>query len=126
MAGGAGQRAGGTDYRARVLRPPPRGERCARRAASTYRSGVEVLVWDDAEYRMHVMRAVSELARAARTHGGSGGFSRGRRVAAGERDRQPALAGAARARCGCRASDDGAERGGGGIGAHGARARERS
>ena len=28
---------------------------------------VEVLVWDDAEYRMHVMRAVSELARAART-----------------------------------------------------------
>ena len=27
----------------------------------------EVLVWDDAEYRMHVMRAVSELARAART-----------------------------------------------------------
>ena len=28
---------------------------------------VEVLVWDDAEYRMHVVRAVSELARAART-----------------------------------------------------------
>jgi 8-oxo-dGTP diphosphatase len=27
----------------------------------------EVLVWDDAEYRMHVMRAVSELAGAART-----------------------------------------------------------
>ncbi len=28
---------------------------------------VEVLVWEDAEYRMHVVRAVSELARAART-----------------------------------------------------------
>lgn len=27
----------------------------------------EVLVWEDAEYRMHVMRAVSELARGART-----------------------------------------------------------
>jgi 8-oxo-dGTP diphosphatase len=27
----------------------------------------EVLVWDDAEYRMHVVRAVSELARGART-----------------------------------------------------------
>lgn len=31
------------------------------------REWAEVLVWDDAEYRMHVMRAVSELARAART-----------------------------------------------------------
>jgi 8-oxo-dGTP diphosphatase len=28
---------------------------------------IEVLVWEDAEYRMHVMRAVSELARGART-----------------------------------------------------------
>ena len=27
----------------------------------------EVLVWEDAEYRMHVVRAVSELARAAST-----------------------------------------------------------
>ncbi|MBA2685997.1 MAG: NUDIX domain-containing protein [Gemmatimonadaceae bacterium] len=27
----------------------------------------EVLVWEDAEYRMHVMRAVSELAGKART-----------------------------------------------------------
>jgi 8-oxo-dGTP diphosphatase len=27
----------------------------------------EVLVWDDAEYRMHVMRAVSALASTART-----------------------------------------------------------
>ncbi|MEP7087801.1 MAG: NUDIX domain-containing protein [Gemmatimonadota bacterium] len=27
----------------------------------------EVLVWEDAEYRMHVMRAVSELAGEART-----------------------------------------------------------
>jgi 8-oxo-dGTP diphosphatase len=27
----------------------------------------EVLVWADAEYRMHVMRAVSDLARGART-----------------------------------------------------------
>jgi 8-oxo-dGTP diphosphatase len=27
----------------------------------------EVLVWEDAEYRMHVMRAVSERAREART-----------------------------------------------------------
>ena len=27
----------------------------------------EVLVWEDPEYRMHVMRAVSELARGART-----------------------------------------------------------
>jgi 8-oxo-dGTP diphosphatase len=27
----------------------------------------EVLKWDDAEYRMHVVRAVSELAREART-----------------------------------------------------------
>lgn len=31
------------------------------------REWAEVLVWDDAEYRMHVMRAVSELAGAART-----------------------------------------------------------
>ena len=28
---------------------------------------VEVLVWDDAEYRMHVMRATSERANEART-----------------------------------------------------------